>query len=197
MNSLMWFRAAAEFASLPSPHMRPHTTTPILLLVALLTDCTTAPKRPPSQVSTLPDELYFQSVGLPNVNITKYRLTRDGILTLTHEAMESSGTIKKTMRRRVTPEAWRSFEQRVASLRITHWKRSYEPHVTFFDGYNWEFRWISEHTRIESGGSNAGPDPKNPSKTVEGLTGPETADMLLSKALSELWEHSISAIWKL
>jgi hypothetical protein len=104
--------------------------------------------------------------------------------------MEDTEIRTKVERRRVSPKAWRAFERKIASLQIASWKSDYQPKDEIMDGYSWEFRWVSGSTRIESGGENAGPDPNDPARTLEGFSDLPSADTLLSHALDELWKCS-------
>lgn len=170
--------------------LRSLITLVLLLLAAMTTGCVSKPLPPTPPREALPIDLFFKTVSLPDAGSKEYQLTRNGLLTRTDD--EGVLTLKKkTARRRVTVQGWHTFQEKIAPLHVEHWKAKYEHPDMVLDGYYWELRWTSEVQAIASRGSNAGPDPKKPSRTLVDEDETDSADILLSKALNDLWTQSV------
>jgi hypothetical protein len=139
------------------------------------------------------DSLDFKVTGFPGIHSVEYQLRTDGILT--EKTEEWNGGLwhkKQTRYYRIRADALHSFNQEIAKLQLSHWKRTYAPPPSemILDGYGWTLHWQHGGQIVESTGSNAGPNPMNPRKAFTGLTGPKSADVFLGEALARLAAHS-------
>jgi len=158
-----------------------------LLPLALLAGCVAhRPFVSPALSSSLPDELYFMRGGF---RPDEYRLTKEGLLI--KSTFEAAYDRRRNDHWRTIDEvSWRTFERAVAALHIREWRTYYEERPPSIDGMGWKFTWADAQQVIRSSGVNAGPDARNPRKSVNAFGQQVTADELLGRAFAQLWESS-------
>jgi hypothetical protein len=140
----------------------------------------------------LPDEFFYETIGLPQGDLIQFTVTSDGVMRKTVEAWDCGQCTRTTHSRAITLQAWREFLADVAPLNLHRWREHYDDD-DLMDGWGWSLRLSMGSVQVQSGGSNAGPHPQNPARVVydmdvEGRTGND----VLIDALVELWQKGLS-----
>jgi hypothetical protein len=158
-----------------------------LSLVLLIAGCATHEPTGSRWLTELPRQFKFSIHGaIPPSDVT-YELDQRGIITRSTQNEVWYGTQRSRARRRITMEGWREFQNRCEQLKVARWKRSYNPAGMILDGYSWDLQWLTGDKTLQSNGSNSGPDPENPRRTIDVDGARRSADLLLEDAVDKLW----------
>ena len=165
-------------------------------LLILIASCASSPSSVALKNLSSPGECYLKEYGGPPVSSIEYRLTEDRAVTRTTDNFSSLPPFSQrtTEKRLATAEVYQRFQQRLRALKVEQWKAIYKPDSFICDGGGWELRYQTTHKTIDSSGDNAGPDLRNPKKTISADENSATGDEALRQAMDELWKHSHRAL---
>src|ERR1044072_4614936 len=133
----------------------------------------------------LSGDLYFKRTGLPSVRETEYHIDTKGLLTKVVRSPSRTGTKRSISQRQISEKELAGLQKRLSAICINEWRREYET-VRMDDGYFWSMRFVAAGKETISKGRNAGPDPLDPSKTLDIIARRRSGDLVLFEVLERM-----------